>query len=106
MHFAHLATHCYVHTSGPVVTGSYQGIALCFTSLSYATYSRGISDEIIVELEILVVSNWHASLYRLVQRSHLERGFQSERLRVQFDTLNSVGSAFPNVEDSESIIIR
>lgn len=82
MHLAHLATHRDICASGPVVAGSYQGIALYFTSLRNATYARGEGDEVILELKILVVSNWHASLYRLVQRSYFERGFQSERLRV------------------------
>ncbi len=78
MHLTHLATHRDIHASGPVVAGSYQGVALYFTSLRDATYSRGVGDEVILELEILVVSNWHAALYRLVQRSNFERGFQSE----------------------------
>ena len=82
MHLTHFATYCYVDVTSSVVTSGYQGIALSLTSLSNAAYSRGESDEIILELEILVVSNWHASLYRLVQRSYFGRGFQSERLRV------------------------
>lgn len=106
MHLAHLATYCYIDITGPVIASGNQGIALGFTSLRDAAYSRGVGNEVILELEILVVSNWHASLYRLVQRCDFERGFQSERLRVQFDTLDPIGSALPDIEDSESIVSR